>query len=218
MHRIIGQHAILILVALTAVSTNACSNNKDATTRALRSQATSLSDDLREAQDALQAVQKERDDLVSANQALTEKVVYLEDFAREEAARQQALRLDDAALASRQIRVLSDDRRALRSEIERRETEKQGLQATIDNQTRTLSQLEGALDVQRKEVARLESEKTALAEELQATRKSRSKVAMIMSAALIGSVVGTFVVHGRKNRASHTVTGESPRFQTGAMR
>lgn len=217
MHRIIRQHAILILITLTAVSTNACSNNKDATTRALRSQARSLGDDLRETQQALQIAQKERDDLAAANQTLTEKVAYLEEFNREEAARQQALRLDDAALASRQIRALSDEAKALRSEIERRETEKQALQSTIDDQTRSLGQLEGSLDAQRKQVGRLESEKTALAEELAATRKSRGKIAMIMGAVLIGSVTATFVVNGRKTRESHA-RDAAPRFQTGATR
>ena len=217
MHRILRQHAILILITLTAVSTSACSNNKDATTRALRSQASGLSDELKAAQEALQTAEKERDDLASANQALTEKVAYLEQFNREESARQQALRLDDAALASRQIRALSDDVHALRREIERREDEKQSLQSAMEEQARSLSQLEGSLAAERKQVARLESEKTTLAEELRATRKSRAKVAMIMSGVLIGSVIGTFVVHGRKTRESHVP--ETPqRFQTGAMR
>ena len=46
MHHILRHHAILILITLTAVSTNACSNNKDATTRALRSQASALAADI----------------------------------------------------------------------------------------------------------------------------------------------------------------------------
>ncbi len=217
MNRIIRPTTIWSIAACMGLFAAGCSGNKDASTRALRSQNEGLRSTLEEAQDAFRAAEKERDDLAAANLALNDRVAYLEEFNHQETARLQALRNDDVAQASKRVRDLADQAHALRREIERREDEKQRFLATIEQQDRSISSMEVSLDAERKQAARLESEKAALAEQLKETRRHNARMAGIAGVLTLGSVATIFVARGRKRQESREPEA-TPRFQTGTSR
>jgi chromosome segregation ATPase len=152
----------------------------------LRAEADALRDRLTEVTTALEAAQRERDELMASRNELTAKLEQLERERQAEIDSLQSMSEERAEVSRNRIRNLSGTIETLKKDLEDKVAENAEKDAEI-------AQLVKSVDTHKSQVASLEQEKTALDEELKATKKRRTTMLAILGGLLAVSAVMTVV-------------------------